>query len=80
MKSGHFRGTFEEALDEFPGLVNHGKYGKHIAMYLDHFPREQIVHSLFDDLKTDPQKFADQLFSSLGLATITLWRFCAATP
>ena len=72
VKSGHFRGTFEEALETFPGLVNRSQYGKHLAMYLDYFPREQVVCSVFDDLSTDPQLFADKLFGEIGLPSIPL--------
>jgi len=72
IRSGIFTGTFEEAMEAHPGIVERGLYGKYISMYLEYFPRDQICCTLFDDLKHDAQRFSDGVFRSLGLTPICL--------
>ena len=74
IKSGRFSGTFEQALEEFPGLIDRSRYGKHLQTYLQYFPSEQIYCAVFDDLQQSPQRFADQLFEALQLPTLELPR------
>jgi hypothetical protein len=72
IKSGRCSGSFEQALQEFPGLVERSLYGKHLAMYLEYFDRERLCYTLFDDLQADSKRFADQLFVALGLSPVPL--------
>jgi hypothetical protein len=72
VKSGQFAGSFPEALEAFPGLISRSLYGRHLAMYLQFFPRERIHVACFDDLQRDPQEFADRLFATLQLPPLPL--------
>lgn len=72
LKNGQFDGLFEEALDRFPRLLDRGRYATHLARYLDHFPAEQLHVSLFDDLRTDAQAYADGVFAFLDLDPLSL--------
>lgn len=72
VKGGRFSGTFEAALDRHPGLIERSRYGKYVSMYLDHFPRDQIIWAAFDDLQHDSQTFADRLLAQLDLPPIRL--------
>lgn len=67
IKNGKFEGTFEEALENVPSLVERSRYGKHIARYLEAFPREQIHIASFDQLKVAPAQFAADMFAFLGV-------------
>src|SRR4051812_44651015 len=60
VKNGQFDGPFSAALEQFPRLLDRGRYATHLQRYLDLFPREQVHVSLFDDLRTDPQAYADE--------------------
>ncbi|HEX6248374.1 MAG TPA: sulfotransferase domain-containing protein [Nocardioidaceae bacterium] len=71
-KNGQYDGSFEEALDRFPRLLDRGRYAEHLERYLALFPREQIHVSLFDDLKTDAQAYADDVFAFLGIEQLQL--------
>ncbi len=62
---GISRTTFEVALREHEELISHGCYGTALKAYLGRFPRKQIHACLFDDLKSDPQRFAKRLFEFL---------------
>ena len=72
VKCGQFSGTFEDALVAHPGLINRSLYGKHLSIYLDHFPREQIYCAAFAELQRDAQSFADNVLGALDLPPLSL--------
>ena len=72
VKNGQHDGTFEAALERFPRLLERGRYAVHLRRYLEHFPAEQLHVSLFDDLRTDPQSYADDIFDFLGVSPLSL--------
>ena len=72
VKNAQFDGPFSEALEKFPRLLERGRYATHLQRYLDLFPREQLHVSLFDDLRSDPQAYADDVFSFLGAQRLEL--------
>jgi Sulfotransferase domain len=72
VKNAQFDGPFEAALEKFPRLLDRGRYATHLQRYLDLFPRSQLHVSLFDDLRTDPQAYADEVFAFLGARRLEL--------
>jgi hypothetical protein len=66
-KHGLFDGPFEEALQEIDELVDHGRYATYVSNYFEVFDRDQVLVTMFDDLKDDAAAFAEDLFASLGL-------------
>lgn len=72
VKNGRFEGTFEEALERAPQIVEHGRYGTYLPAYLEHFPRDQVLVTVFDDLKADPRRFAEAMFEFLGVEKVEL--------
>jgi hypothetical protein len=71
-KNGQFDGPFTAALERFPRLLDRGRYATHLQRYLDLFPLQQLHVSLFDDLRTDPQAYADDVFEFLGIRRLQL--------
>lgn len=67
VKNGGFAGTFEEALDQVPELIDIGRYGSQLERYLDHFPRRNIHVALFDELASSPAAFASKIQAFLGV-------------
>jgi hypothetical protein len=72
LKNGQFDGPFSDALEQFPRLLDRGRYATHLQRYLDLFPRQQLHVSLFDDLRTDPQAYADEVFGFLAVRRLEL--------
>lgn len=72
LKNGQFDGDFSTALEQFPRLLDRGRYATHLQRYLDVFPSEQIHVSLFDDLRADPGAYAREVFDFLGIRRIDL--------
>lgn len=67
LKNQLYGGPFEEALDRYPRLLDRGRYATHLRRYLEVFDRDQLLVQLFDDLKADPQAYADQVFDFLDV-------------
>ncbi len=72
VKNGRFTGSFEDALDQIPSLLDRGRYATHLEPYIDQFSREQIHVGIFDDLKSAPARFACNVFRFLGVEDIPL--------
>lgn len=64
--------SFEEALETDPTLRDHGRYATHLREFDRLFPRDQLLVTLFDDLKSNPQSFADQICDFLDLERFQL--------
>jgi Sulfotransferase domain len=74
LKNQQYDGSFEQALDDYPRLLDRGRYATHLRRYLQVFPREQLLVQLFDDLKADPQAYADRVLEFLGVPRLELPR------
>ncbi len=72
VKNGQHDGSFEEALERFPRLVDRGRYATHLQRYLHRFPRDQMLVQLFDDLQVNAQGYADEVFGFLGVSRLEL--------
>lgn len=73
VKHGMFTGSFEDALVTWEHtLVEHSLYAKHLAAYVDRFPRSSIYVSSFDSLRSDSNAFVQELFSFLGVLPLEL--------
>ena len=67
LRSGWAPGTFLEALERQPMLLEHGSYATALDRFTDRFGRDQIYVAVFDDLVADPQAFIDALTSWLDV-------------
>jgi hypothetical protein len=66
-KHGLYEGTFKSAVVDVPELINHGRYGIHLRTYLDKFNKNNICILVFDDLKSNPNSFAQKVFKYLNV-------------
>jgi len=69
---GMFRCSFAEALQRDPELIDSGLYGSQLAGWREHFPDEQLLVTIYDDLVSDPQAFANRIAAFIGLPAITV--------
>ena len=67
VKNGRFVGSFDEACQQIPSIVDRGRYATHLRPYVERFGRERIHISVFDELATAPNDFASKLFQFLGV-------------
>jgi len=71
-KHAIFTGTFREALETRPGMLEHNFYATHLSRYIEVFDRSAIYPAVFDDLDEDPQGFITDLLNWLDIAPMPL--------
>lgn len=67
LRRGHVSKDIESELAPGKWLVRPSLYFERLRPYRDRFPDEQLHVLIFDDLKENPQKFARDLFSAVGV-------------
>lgn len=67
LKMGQQPGSFAEAVETRPELIDHGRYGSGLARFADRFGDDSVHVAVFDDLGPDPQGFIDRLLDWLGV-------------
>ncbi|HET7072105.1 MAG TPA: sulfotransferase domain-containing protein [Nocardioides sp.] len=72
VKNNGFTGSFTKATEQYPRLLDRGRYATHLSRYLEHFPAAQLHVGLFDDLKTGAQGYADEVYDFLGIERVVL--------
>jgi hypothetical protein len=79
LKQGQRPGTFLEALDSRPELIEHGRYATNIQRFTERFGEQSIYIAVFDDLVSDPQGFIDGLLEWLEIEPLVLGDELTAT-
>jgi Sulfotransferase domain len=64
--------SFENALDRDPELIESGMYAKHLEGWQRSFPSDQLLPTVYDDLRSDPQSYLDKLCEFIGIPPIVL--------
>jgi hypothetical protein len=67
VRNGQVRGSFEEALETRPDMLEHGFYGRGLHNYLREFPQAALHLESFDDLQADPIGVAERVLDHIGL-------------
>jgi len=69
VRSGMTASPFEEAVRQFPEIIDNSLYHKHLARYVERFEPSRLSVFLFDDLVADPREFGRRMFEYLGLTS-----------
>jgi Sulfotransferase family len=72
LKQGETPGTFLEALETRPELLDHGRYASNLRRFEEMFGDDSVYVGVFDDLVEDPQLFIDGLLAWLRVAPMAL--------
>lgn len=64
--------SFEDALEKDTELISSGMYSTQFAEWRRMFPDNQILVTIYDDLRSDPQQFIDSITKFIGIDRITL--------
>lgn len=70
VRLGHLSGpdlSLENGLENNPTYINQGMYATHLRRWLEHFPREQMLFVLQEDIQENPAAVAAQLFRFLNV-------------
>jgi len=67
VRVGMFAGSFGDALEKFPFIVDEGKYYTNLRQVFSLFDRDSILILDFDELEASPARFARRIFNFLGV-------------
>lgn len=67
IRSGRTQVPFRQALDEYPELLEHSLYARHLEPYLRTFPAGAVRVFFYDDLRASQKDFARSVFGFLGI-------------
>jgi hypothetical protein len=70
IKQGYLRGTFEDAIEQVPSILDHSMYGKHLLRYRNAFGADALLLTDFGRLKTDAGGFYLSLCEGLGISQV----------
>lgn len=59
--------NFEEAIAKEPEFIRRSMYAEYVGEYFKHFPREQVLVVLYEDIGKDKKAFLSKIFSFLGV-------------
>jgi hypothetical protein len=69
VRVGHIRGilSFSAGLENNPMYIEQGRYATHLRRWFRHFPADQIMVVLMEDIAADPLGVAQTLYRFLGV-------------
>ena len=66
------RGTLEETLNLWPSMAKGNRYASHLQGWFDQFGRENILVTMYDELRSDPQQYLNRVTGFVGIDRIAL--------
>ena len=66
------RGTFEETLNLWPSMAKGNRYASHLQGWFDLFGRENVLVTMYDELRSDPQQYLNRVTGFVGIDRIAL--------
>ncbi len=66
------RGSFDEVLKSRPNLGSGNRYASHLRTWFDLFGRENVLITMYDELRTQPQSYLDRVTDFMGIERIAL--------
>jgi len=66
------RGTFEETLAVWPSMGRGNRYASHLTEWFDAFGRENVLVTIYDELRAEPQKYLNRVTDFIGVERIAL--------
>lgn len=70
VRIGHFGGedlSLEAGIRNNPSYIDQGRYATHLANWLAHVPREQLLVLFFDDILAEPERVTREIYDFLGV-------------
>ena len=66
------RGSFDEILKSHPDLAGGNRYAFHLSKWFETFGRENVLVTMYDELRAQPQTYLDQVTDFIGVERIAL--------
>jgi hypothetical protein len=70
--AGARSGTLEETLIAWPSMGSGNRYAFHLKKCFEHFGRENVLVTIYDELRAQPQKYLNRVTDFMGAERIAL--------
>jgi hypothetical protein len=70
--AGARSGTLEETLKVWPSMGNGNRYAFHLKEWFETFGRENVLVTIYDELRAEPQKYLNRVTEFAGVEQIAL--------
>jgi hypothetical protein len=64
------RGSFEQTLSVWPSMAKGNRYAAHLKGWFDLFGRENVLVTMYDEMRSDPQRYVDRVTAFVGIDRI----------
>ncbi|MGK7907703.1 MAG: sulfotransferase [Synechococcus sp.] len=64
-----------EAIHQYPNLVDYSKYAMQLKPYIERFKHQQILPSFFERIKSEPQAELERICQFIGYSDTPTWDF-----
>jgi len=65
-------GTLEQAIEASPNLGGANRYASQLESWFDSFGRDNVLVTIYDELRAEPQAYLNRVCDFMGIARITL--------
>jgi hypothetical protein len=69
---GWHGGTLDQVLKVYPELGGGNRYASHLKTWFDLFGRENVLVTMYDELRADPQRYLNRVTDFIGVERIAL--------
>jgi sulfotransferase family protein len=66
------RGTFEDTLKCWPSMAGANRYASHLKAWFDTFGSENVLVTIYDELRAEPQCYVNRVTDFIGIERISL--------
>jgi len=66
------RGTFEDTLKGWPSMAGGNRYAFHLKAWFDTFGRDNVLVTIYDELRAEPQSYVNRVTDFIGIERISL--------
>ena len=66
------RGGFEHTLSVWPSMAKGNRYASHLQGWWHHFGRENVLVTMYDEMRSDPQRYVDRVTEFVDIDRIDL--------
>ena len=66
------KGTFEQILASWPTIAGGGRYAFHLKDWFAKFGRENVLVTMYDELRAEPQNYLNRITDFVGVEKIAL--------
>ena len=65
-------GTLEQAIEASPNLGGANRYAAHLESWFESFGRDNVLVTIYDELRAEPQAYLNRVCDFIGIARVTL--------